>query len=295
MNGTPTQPLAGRVAIVTGASQGLGAAIAEAYLAAGASVVLCARTAGDLDAQRQRLEGSYPAGRVVAQVADVAVTSDIDALFERTLSTFGRLDILVNNAGGYGPMGPIETVDWDAWVKAIAINLTGNVYCARKAVPIFKAQRAGKIIFLSGGGATNPLPGISAYAASKAAIVRMVETLALELREWSIDVNAVAPGTLMTRLTDELLAAGPTRVSPALYERMVKLKAEGGTPLDIPAQCCVYLASAASDGLTGRLIAAVWDPWPFGPGALADIRDSDIYTLRRIVPKERGKAWGDRE
>jgi NAD(P)-dependent dehydrogenase (short-subunit alcohol dehydrogenase family) len=295
MTGTPTQPLAGRVAIVTGASQGLGVAIAEAYLVAGANVVLCARTADDLNAERQRLVASHGTGRVVTQVADVALTSDIDALFERTLSTFGRLDILVNNAGTYGPMGSIETVDWDAWVKAIGINLTGNVYCARKATPIFKAQRSGKIIFLSGGGATNPLPGISAYAASKAAIVRFMETLALELREWRIDVNAVAPGALMTRLTDELLAAGPTRVTPALFERMAKLKKEGGTSLDIPANLCVYLASAASDGLTGRLISAPWDPWPFAPGALADIGETDIYTLRRITPKERGKMWGDRE
>ena len=295
MTGMPAQPLAGRVAIITGPRQGLGVAIAKAYLVAGASVVLCARTAEDLEAERQRLAASYGADRVVAQVADVAVTSDIDALFERALSSFGRLDILVNNAGTYGPMGSIETVDWDAWVKAIGINLTGNVYCARKAAPIFKAQRSGKIIFLSGGGATNPLPGISAYAASKAAIVRFMETLAFELREWCIDVNAVAPGALMTRLTDELLAAGPTRVSPALFERMAKLKKEGGTPLDIPVNLCVYLASAASDGLTGRLISAPWDPWPFAPGALADIRETDIYTLRRIIPKERGKTWGERE
>ena len=295
MTGTPTQPLAQRVAIITGASQGMGLGIAEAYLAAGANVVLCARTADDLDAERKRLAASYGTGRIITQVADVAVTSDIDALFELTLSTFGRLDILVNNAGTYGPMGSIETVDWDAWVKAIGINLTGNVYCARKAVPIFKAQRFGKIIFLSGGGATSPLPGISAYAASKAAIVRFMETLALELREWRIDVNAVAPGVLMTRLTDELLAAGPARVTPALFERMAKLKKEGGTSLDIPASLCVYLASAASDGLTGRLISAPWDPWPFAPGALVDIVETDIYTLRRIIPKDRGRMWGDRE
>jgi 3-oxoacyl-[acyl-carrier protein] reductase len=295
MSAAPEQPLAGRVAIITGASQGLGLAIAEAYLAAGASVALCARTSLDLEAEAQRLVAAYGAGRVVTEVADVAETSDIDGLFARTLSAFGRLDILVNNAGTYGPMGPIETVDWDAWVKAIAINLTGNVYCARKAAPIFKAQRSGKIIFLSGGGATNPLPGISAYAASKAAIVRFMETLAQELREWSIDVNAVAPGALMTRMMDELLAAGPARVTPALFERMAKLKTQGGTSLDIPASLCVYLASAASDGLTGRLISAPWDPWPFALAALADIGETDIYTLRRIVPKDRGRTWGDRE
>src|SRR6185503_16098037 len=119
--------------------------------------------------------------------------------------------------------GTIETIDWDEWVQAIAINLNGLVYCSRKAIEAFKPQRYGKIINLSGGGATNPLPGISAYAASKAAIVRFTETLALEVKADGIDVNAVAPGALMTRLTDQLLAAGPNKVGAGLFERMTKL------------------------------------------------------------------------
>jgi NAD(P)-dependent dehydrogenase (short-subunit alcohol dehydrogenase family) len=215
-------------------------------------------------------------------------------LFEEAQSRFGRLDVLVNNAGVYGPMGSIDTVDWDAWVQAIAINLTGTVYCARRAVMIFKPQRYGKIVILSGGGATSPLPGISAYAASKAAIVRFTETLALEMREWNIDVNAVAPGALMTRLTDQLLAAGPERVGAAFHARMVKLKQDGGTPLALGAAMCAYLASAESDGLTGRLLAAQWDPWPFSEEHRKEIAESDIYTLRRIIPKDRGRPWGDR-
>ena len=144
------------------------------------------------------------------------------------------------------------------------------------------------------GGATGPLPGISAYAASKAAIVRFTETLALEVREWNIDVNAIAPGALMTRLTDQLIAAGSERVGAALHARMVKLKHDGGTPLSLGAALCGYLAGPESDGLTGRLIAAPWDPWPFSEEHRREIAESDIYTLRRIVPKDRGKAWGDR-
>ena len=184
-------------------------------------------------------------------------------LFAAAANAFGKLDIVVNNAGVYGPMGSIETIDWDEWVQAIAINLNGLVYCCRKAVEAFKPQRYGKIINLSGGGATNPLPGISAYAASKAAVVRFTETLALEVKEFGIDVNAVAPGALATRLTDQLIAAGPDRVGASLHERMTKLQKEGGTPLSVGASLCVYLASAESDGVTGRLIAAQWDPWPF--------------------------------
>ena len=286
--------LTGRTALITGASHGLGSAIAEHFLADGANVVLCGRNAGDLEAQHKRLAGAYGADRVWAQPADISSRSDVDALFDAALSHLGRLDILVNNAGVYGPMGSIDAVDWDEWVQAIAINLIGTAYCARKAVTIFKPQRYGKILMLSGGGATNPLPGISGYAASKAAIVRFTETLALETREWNIDVNAIAPGALMTRLTDQLIAAGPERVGATLHARMVKLKQEGGTPLALGAALCGYLASAESDGLTGRLIAAPWDAWPFSEDQRREIAESDIYTLRRIVPKDRGKAWGDR-
>jgi len=283
--------LTGRNAIVTGASLGLGAEIAEQFAAAGASLMLCARNAVELEAQRKRLAAAYPNSRIVAHRADIAERSDVDALFAAATSALGKLDIIVNNAGVYGPMGSIDAIDWDEWVQAIAINLTGVVYCSRKAVEAFKPNRYGKIINLSGGGATNPLPGISAYAASKAAVVRFTETLALEVKEFGIDVNAVAPGALATRLTDQLVAAGPERVGTGLHERMTKLQKEGGTPLNVGASLCVYLASPESDGLTGRLIAAQWDPWPFADAIKAKIDKSDIYTLRRIVPGDRGEHW----
>src|SRR5665213_2362673 len=286
--------LANRTAIITGASQGLGVAIAEHFLAEGANVVLCARSADELEAQRQRLAAIHGAERVLAMPADISVRGEVDALFEATQSRYGRLDILVCNAGIHGPMGSIDAIDWDAWVQAIAINLTGTVYCARKAVAAFKPHRYGKLLMLSGGGATSPLPGISAYAASKAAIVRFAETLALEVRAWNIDVNAIAPGAMVTRLTDEMINAGPDRVGAALHARMVALKQQGGSPLSHAAALCGYLASAEGDGLTGRLISAPWDPWPFSGEQRQEIAESDIYALRRIVPKDRGKTWGDR-
>lgn len=283
--------LTGRSAIVTGASLGLGAEIAERFMAEGAAVMLCARNRAELEAQHARLSAAYPKAHIAAHRADVSVRDDVDALFDAAISSFGKIDVVVNNAGVYGPMGTIDTIDWDDWVQAIAINLTGLVYCSRKAIEAFKPNRYGKIVNLSGGGATNPLPGISAYAASKAAVVRFTETLALEVKEFGIDVNAVAPGALATRLTDQLVAAGPERVGSSLHGRMTKLQREGGTPLSVGASLCVYLASAESDGLTGRLIAAQWDPWPFADAVKARIDASDIYTLRRIVPADRGEPW----
>jgi 3-oxoacyl-[acyl-carrier protein] reductase len=212
---------------------------------------------------------------------------------EFALAELGSLHVLVNNAGVYGPMGPTESVDWAEWVRAIEINLYGTLLPCRALVPHFKRAGYGKIVSLSGGGATAPLPNISAYAASKAAVVRLVETLAEELKPFHVDVNAIAPGALNTRLLDEVLSNGKAAVGAAFYERALKQKEGGGAPLDLGARLCVYLASAESDGITGRLLSAQWDPWATLHERRDEIASTDIYTLRRIVPKDRGKPWGE--
>jgi 3-oxoacyl-[acyl-carrier protein] reductase len=135
------------------------------------------------------------------------------------------------------------------------------------------------------------LPRISAYAASKAAAVRLTETLAEETKGSGIDVNAIAPGALNTRLLDEVLASGPERVGADFYERAVKQKQQGGAPLERGAALCVFLLSAASDGISGRLISAVWDRWETLASHLDELRGSDVYTLRRIVPGDRNRQW----
>jgi len=284
--------LLGRHAIITGAGQGLGAEIAASYVAEGASVLLCARSAASLEEVRARLSADLaPGQRVLVQTADVADRAQVDALFATAAAEFPRLDILVNNAGIYGPMGPLEETDWDAWVSAITINLMGTVYPCRCALPAMRRQGYGKIINLSGGGATSPMPRLSSYATSKAGVVRFTESLALDVQADHIDVNAVAPGALATRLTDQLLAAGPETVGDAFYNRIRNLSANGGTPLSVPASLCVWLGSAESDGITGRLLAAVWDPWRTLAERRAELAGSDIYTLRRITPEDRGKHW----
>jgi len=285
--------LQGRAAIITGASRGLGLAIARAYVRAGAGVLMCARDPETLERAREEVAALATSSQtVVSQVADVSRRADVELLVETALEVFQRLHILVNNAGVYGPMGPTEEVSWEAWVQAIEINLLGSVLMCRAVLPHFKAHRYGKIVQLSGGGATRPLPHIGAYAASKAAVVRFAETLAEEVREDHIDVNAIAPGALNTRLLDQVLAAGPERVGQGFLERALQQKAKGGTPLEKGANLAVFLGSAATDGITGKLISAVWDPWQELPDHIDDLRGTDIYTLRRIVPRERGLSWG---
>jgi 3-oxoacyl-[acyl-carrier protein] reductase len=284
--------LEGRAAIITGASQGLGLAITRAYVAAGADVLICAREGQLLEqAQKEVAKLSKRGQKVEAQVADVSKRAEVDRLVDLALQIFPRLHILVNNAGIYGPKGMIEKVNWDEWVRAIEINLFGSVLMCRAVLPHFKAQQYGKIVQLSGGGATNPLPRISAYAASKAAVVRFAETLAEEVRGDHIDVNAIAPGALNTRLLDEVLASGPEKVGQEFYDRAVKQKAQGGSALEKGAELAVFLGSATSDGLTGKLLSALWDPWERLIDYLQELRQTDVYTLRRIVPQDRSLKW----
>jgi len=285
--------LAGKRALITGGSQGFGFAVARAFIEEGASVMLCARGVGPL--RRAQEELAAMAGRksrVVAMAADVSVPDEVRRLVDTALAELGGLDVLVCNAGIYGPKGPLQDVDWTEWSDAIGVNLMGVALACRAVLPHFLQRRCGKILVLSGGGASKPLPYLSGYAASKAAVVRLAETLADEVRESGIDVNAIAPGALNTRLLDEVLEAGPEKVGPTFYEQAVKQKEQGGTAMELGASLCVFLASSAGDGITGKLISAVWDPWRTLPEHLDDLRDSDIYTLRRIVPKDRGKDWG---
>jgi 3-oxoacyl-[acyl-carrier protein] reductase len=285
--------LAGRSAIITGANQGLGRAIATRFVRSGASVLLVARSE-ELLRQVEReltlLAGSK--NQVVCSMrGDVSRPESCQAIARRALDLFPSVTVLVNNAGVYGPMGLLEDVDWQEWVRAVEINLFGTVLMCRTIIPLLRTQRYGKIINLSGGGATAPLPRFSAYAASKVAIVRLTETFAEELREAHIDVNAIAPGALNTRLLDEVLAAGPGKVGKDFYDRSLKQRDQGGVPLDKAAALAVFLASAASDGISGRLLSAVWDKWESLPGKREQLAKSDVYTLRRLAPEDRGMTW----
>jgi NAD(P)-dependent dehydrogenase (short-subunit alcohol dehydrogenase family) len=287
--------LTGRCAIITGANQGLGFEIAKHFVAAGADVMLCARNFAKLkECQKILSEFASPDAKILIRATDVSKLDDVEHLVADTLLQLGHIDILVANAGVYGTKGPIEEIDWQEWSDSIDINLKGTVLQCRAVIPYFKKMRRGKIIVLSGGGATKPMPFLSAYAASKAAVVRFAETLSEEVKDFCIDVNTVAPGALNTRLLDEILEAGPEKVGTHFYEQSLKQQSQGGTPLSAGASLCVYLASGESDGITGKLISAVWDPWETFQTYIEDLKNTDIYTLRRITPADRDKAWGDK-
>lgn len=280
-------------ALITGGSQGLGKAIAEAFLREGANVFICARGEKELFAARDEMAKKFPAQKILAKVCDVSDEAQVHDLASTIRRELGSLQALILNAGIYGPMGATEAVNFSEWKRALEINLFGVLLPCREIIPHFKKAGGGKIVVLSGGGATNPLPNISSYAASKAAVVRLAETLAEELKPFHVDVNAIAPGALKTRFVGQVLAAGPEKVGTEFFAKNKKWAEEGAVPLELGARLAVYLASAESNGITGKLISAQWDPWERLHEFKTDLA-GDIYTLRRIVPKDRGKKWGDK-
>jgi len=285
--------LEGRVAVITGANQGVGLAIAEKYLDAGASVAICARNGSLLEDAHKRLEGRCVGGqRVHSSVVDVSVSAQCERFAREAVENFGALHVLVNNAGIYGPKGFVEETPLGEWESAVGTNLLGSMYMFRAVLSFMKDARYGKIVQMSGGGATKPMQRASAYAATKAAVVRLAETVAEEVRAFNIDVNSIAPGAVNTRLLDEILAAGPKRVGEKFYRQSVEQKETGGVHPSVAADLAVFLGSGLSDGITGKLISAVWDDWRVFPDHVEELSRSDVYTLRRITAEDRGFSWG---
>lgn len=275
--------LAGRGAIITGGGRGIGEAIALELAGAGASVVLAARTADEVEGVAERCRALGATSH--ALVADVAEREQVEALIARSVALLGHVQVLVNAAGTYGPIGPVVDVDLDTWEQALRVNLLGTLYACHAVLPHMIERRSGSIINFSGGGAAAPLPRFSAYGVSKAAVVRLTDSLAEEVREYGIRVNAIAPGAVDTRLQDAILAAGER--AGAIHERMVALrsKGKGGTPIDVPARLALFLASDASANLTGRLISAPNDAWQeWSAERIAALDGTPWLTLRRIDP-----------
>jgi NAD(P)-dependent dehydrogenase (short-subunit alcohol dehydrogenase family) len=278
-----------KISIITGGSGGIGKAIGKAFAGEGCHLVLSSRTQTDLEAAKRDIEESSKV-RVEIFKADVSIPQETERMVDFTLLKFGNIDILVNCAGVQAPIGFITNLDSQLWIQNININLCGTFLCIKAVLPTMMKNKRGKIINLSGGGSVTPRPRFSAYSAAKAAVVRLTETLAEEVKEYNIDINAIAPGAVNTRLLDEVLAAGEV-AGDAELTKAIKQKREGGTPLEKVAEFALFLASSEADGLSGRLISLLWDNWRGIPQRLDEIMSSDIYTARRIIPKDRGCDW----
>jgi 3-oxoacyl-[acyl-carrier protein] reductase len=269
------------VALIVGAGRGIGEAIALRFAAEGARLILAARTAGELETVARKIRAA--SGTAVIATTDVTAPEQVTNLVQKSIETFGKIDILVNAAGTYGPIGRAWEVDAQEWANTFSVNLFGPFLVCQSVLPHMIRAGRGKIINFSGGGATSPLRRFSAYGVSKAAVVRFTETLAEELKEFNIQVNAIAPGAVDTKLQDSVLAAGEKAGDLLQRIRRLRETGEGGTPREVPAELAVFLASGDSGNLTGRLISAPNDKWEsWTDERLAEIMSKPWFTLRRL-------------
>jgi len=270
--------------LVTGTSTGIGRALAERLAGHGHSVWGLARSVPPPLAAGT--------GRFTALACDVSDWTAVADAARVVGATTASLDGLVTCAGIQGELGPALTADPVKWSATVRTNLDGTYYAIRAFAPLLQRSRRGKVVCLSGGGATKARANFSAYGAAKTAVVRLVENIAEETRGQPFDINAIAPGAINTRLTDEIIRLGPAVVGQAEHEAAVKQKAAGGASLDRALDLIEYLLSVRSDGISGRLLAAPWDPWPTLAAHAGALAKSDIYQLRRILPEDRGQIFG---
>jgi len=242
--------LEGKVAIVTGGSRGIGEAIARTFAAHGARVVVASRKVEGVQAVAESIAREHGEGRALAVAAHTGKEDECVRLVRETVARFGKVDVLVNNAGTNPYFGPMLEADMSAWDKTFEVNLKGYFWCAREVARDCIARSApGAIVSVASvaGLMASPLQGI--YAATKAAVVSMTKTLAVELAPSKIRVNAIAPGFVDTRLAsailknDELLKHVLSRTPLGRY----------GTPDEI-AGGALYLASDAASFLTGHTL-----------------------------------------
>ena len=268
--------LEGKVAVVTGGGRGIGKAISIAFANEGAHLVLAARTETELESTAA--ECKELGAKVSICQMDVTDPIQVDKLVGLTLEQFSALDIIVNNAGIIGPVSPLQTVTIQDWQRTIDVNLTGIFHCCKSVVPVMLNQGHGKIINMSGRGGRHMI----AYGATKEAVVYLTETLALELIDDNIQVNAISPGSIHTRMWEETRDFAKIIGDEDLYETGLRVTTGGGASIESAAALVVFLASPASDKLNGRLLRAYSDDFESLGSNIDRIINSDTFTMRRV-------------
>lgn len=269
------QLLKDRAVLITGAGRGIGKRLALGFAAVGARVGLLARSKAELDLID--LEITHSGGVALRIRADVRDYEQVSAAVERMNVQFGGVDVLLCAAAIQGPIGPLAEAPVKAWTEVIETNLLGVMHCCRAVLPEMIARRAGKILVLLGGGAANARPNFSAYATSKTALARLVETLAEEVRDHNIQVNCMSPGGAYTHMTDKIIEAGE-RAGWRELERAQEVRLTGGVPVEKQVGLALFLASERSNHISGKFLH-VNDDWR--KLERSNIQP-DIFTLRRL-------------
>lgn len=268
-------PVEGLNVVITGAGRGIGKRLAIGFAARGARVGLVARTGAELDLTD--LEIKHAGGISHKLAADVRDFERLSGVLDLMRHRHGAVHVLICAAAIQGPIGPFHKTSHKTFTDTIETNLMGVVNSCRAVVPKMIDNRRGKIVILSGGGAATPRPNFTAYACSKAAVVRFGESLAEELREHNIQVNTMSPGGAYTSMTDEILNAGDNAGWKEI-ENAETIQRTGGVKPDKQIDLACFLASEVSNHVSGKFLH-VDDDWRKLESAQMT---PDLYTLRRL-------------
>lgn len=267
--------------LVTGAGRGVGKRLAIGFSKLGARIGLLARSKAELDAAHLEIE--HGGGNALRLRADVCDYEQVHNGIDRMRVHFGHVDVAICAAGVLGPIGPFVENNPKLWMDALNTNLIGVVNTCRAVIPHMAERRYGKIVVLGGPGAETSRPNFSAYAVSKTAVARLVETLAEELSENNIQVNCLAPGGTYTSMTDEILHAG-ARAGWKETEAASQIRVTGGTAPDRQMELAQFLASEQSNHVSGKLLHVTDDWKKLMHGSVSH----GMYTLRRVQQPPKG-------
>jgi NAD(P)-dependent dehydrogenase (short-subunit alcohol dehydrogenase family) len=244
---TPDLNLNGKVALITGASRGIGQAIAETFAACGSVVVISSRKQENLDLVAEKIQSA--GGQALPIAAHTGDQSAVENLVSQAIDSYGGIDILVNNAATNPHFGPILSAEESHWVKTLDVNVIGYFRLAKTCADIMEKRGGSKIINMASVAGKTPLPGMGVYCVTKAAVIMLTEVLAAELAEANIQVNAIAPGFVKTRFSRVLWE------NPQVYETITKTIPQGrmADPQEITG-AALYLAASTSDFTTGTTL-----------------------------------------
>jgi len=263
--------------LITGGGSGIGAALSKSLAQDNHQIVICGRR------EKKLKEVANNHKKILYKTCDVSDEQQVVQLKKFVKKSIKYLDVIINCAGVFGPINRFDKTNSNHWKKTFEINTFGTYLIIKHFLDLLLLSKTKKIINFSGGGAFSPFPHYSAYAVSKAAVVRLTENIADELFDYKVHINCIAPGFVTTDLHNETLLAGETAAGKQYQITKKKLK-EGSVPITTPVECVKFLISEKSDGLTGKTISASFDKWNevFFQESIKKITESDLYTLRRI-------------
>lgn len=281
--------------LITGSNQGIGFELSKYFVKKDFNLILCARNKKKLNEVEKKLSKLKKKNqKIVSYKLDISSEKEINLFLNKIYKKFKKIDVLINCAGIYGPKGEFEKLSWNKWKQVIEINLLGSIYLIKKILPYFKKQKKGKIIQFSGGGAASPFPYFTAYSASKIALVRFIENISIEQKKNNISLNCIAPGPVNTRMLDEVLKAGPSKVGKVFYKKSILQKKNGGTNINKINELVEFLCDEKNHFITGKLISAQWDNWKKFKFHKDKLINSDVGTLRRIAGRDRNIKFFDK-